>query len=101
MSSLLISSSCEEYLVTNIGRASASMSLPSVSPITGKGVPSSSHTRPDGCSNDGCPGLRQLMEIYFSAMSVPAAQCPVGHGPALLQYLAVFDMATVLPLVGP
>ena len=52
--------------VTSTGSASASMSLTSVSPITGRGVSPSLHTRPDGQSNDWLPSLRHIRYLFFS-----------------------------------
>ena len=74
-------------VVCDHGSASASMSLTFVSLINGRGVPPSLHTRPEG---------RSVQPLVFWQH-----QCRVRNGPAPQQYLAVFDMATVLPLVTP
>ena len=83
--------------VTSTWSASASMSLTSVSPITGRGVPPSLHTRPDGQSNDSHPSLRHL-DIYFSAMSDLAA--PVSSrtwtcSPAISSYIQNGDSTAI------
>ena len=100
MASLPISNSCGKSFVTSTGSASASMSLTSVSPITGRGVLPSLHTRPDGQSNDRHPSLRH--NSYFSVMSDLAA--PVSSrawtcSPAISSYIQNGDStATSGPL---
>ena len=74
MASLPISNSCGNFFVTGTGSASASMSLTSVSPITGRGVPPSLHTRSDGQTKDTHRTLRHIrLYIYLLAMSDLAA----------------------------
>ena len=52
---------CDQYW-----ESVASISLASVSPITGRGVPQSLHTGPDGQSNDRHPSLRHIRYLFFS-----------------------------------
>ena len=73
MASLPISNSCGKSFVTSTGSASASMSLTSVSPTTGKGVLPSLHTSRIAKVMTDIP-VWDTLDIYFSAMSDLAAQ---------------------------
>ena len=78
MASLPISISCGKSFVTITGSASASMSSISVSPITGRGVPPSLHTRRDGQSNDTSisgPLKPGLIQRNICIMAYPFAAC--------------------------
>ena len=106
MASLPISNSCGNFFVTSTGSASASMSLTSVSPITGRRVPPSLHTRSDGQTNDTHRTLRHIrLYIYFLAMSDLTA--PVSSGawtcsPEISSWAyRLYKMVTALLLVAP
>ena len=45
--------------------------------------------------------VRDTLDIYFPAMNDLAHQYRVGYGPAVQQYLVIYTMVTVLPLVAP
>ena len=69
------------------------MSLTSVSPITGRGVPPSLHTRQDGQSNDRHPGLGHIRYIFSSNIYICS--------PAISSYIQNDDSTTIYGPLKP